>query len=161
MEWDFQQLPLNGMTAEEVLTLWQQGELFCKVKKETNEEKLNRCRQEALAYVKRIEIFATATWQPNISKFWQALICDEAFSNTLVMQKGSMKGKLNRYIITNMVFHLKVLGIYESQNFIELHKQLEGVQQKNGIYKNATIYSLNSTQRKRLHELYVLFRSLK
>lgn len=150
-----QKLPIEGITAEEVLHLWQQGLLYVAVKEpqESPDEQLNRCRQEALAYVERLKPYVNAQWQPFVRQLWQAIISDESFAHQLVIQKGSRQGQLNRYFITNIVFHLKALDIYLCDSLLELHKTLEGVEQKNGIYKAACMYGLVFRQRQRLREL--------
>ena len=150
-----QKLPLMGITAEEVLHLWQQGMLYVAVAEpiETEDEQLNRCRQEALAYVQCLEPYVNATWLPFIHPLWQAIISDESFAHQLVIQKGSRQGQLNRYFITNIVFHLKALDIYQCDSLLELHKTLEGVAEKNSIYKSAVIYGLSFQQRFRIREI--------
>ena len=150
-----QKLPVKGITAKEVLHLWQQGLLYVAVKQpqESADEQLNRCRQEALAYVQCLEPYVTAAWQPFIHPLWQAIVSDETFAHQLVIQKGSRQGQLNRYFITNIVFHLKALDIYQCNSLLELHKTLEGVEQKNSIYKSAVVYGLTSQQRFRIREI--------
>ena len=150
-----QKLPAEGITAEEVLHLWQQGLLYVAVKEpqESPDEQLNRCRQEALAYVDRLEPYVNALWRPLVRQLWRTIVSDEAFTHQLVIRKGSRQGQLNRYFITNIVFHLRALDIYLCDSLLELHKTLEGVKQKNGIYKAASMYGLAFRQRQRLREL--------
>ena len=158
-----QKLPVKGITSDEVLHLWQQGALYVAVgqPQETAGEQLNRCRQEALAYVQRLNPYVNAAWQPVIHPLWQAIVSDEAFAHQLVIQKGSRQGQLNRYFITNIVFHLRALDIYQCDSLLELHKMLEGVEQKNSIYKSAVVYGLSSQQRVRIREITKKASSLK
>ena len=158
-----QKLPVKGITSDEVLHLWQQGALYVAVgqPQETAGEQLNRCRQEALAYVQRLNPYVNAAWQPFIHPLWQAIVSDEAFAHQLVIQKGSRQGQLNRYFITNIVFHLRALDIYQCDSLLELHKMLEGVEQKNSIYKSAVVYGLSSQQRVRIREITKKASSLK
>jgi len=148
-------LPVMGITAEEVLHLWQQGLLYVAVKQpqESADEQLNLCRQEALAYVQCLEPYVNATWLPFIHPLWQAIISDELLTPSLVHRKGRHQGHLNKYYLTNIVFHLKALDIYQCDSLLELHKTLEGVEQKNSIYKSAVIYGLSSQQRFRIREI--------
>ena len=150
-----QKLPVMGITAEEVLHLWQQGALYVAVAEpiETEDEQLNRCRQEALAYVQCLEPYVNAIWLPFIHPLWQAIISDELLTPSLVHRKGRHQGHLNKYYLTNIVFHLKALDIYQCDSLLELHKTLEGVEQKNSIYKSAVIYGLSSQQRFRIREI--------
>ena len=115
-----QKLPVMGITAEEVLHLWQQGALYVAVAEpiETEDEQLNRCRQEALAYVQCLEPYVNATWLPFIHPLWQAIISDELLTPSLVHRKGRHQGHLNKYYLTNIVFHLKALDIYQCDSLI-------------------------------------------
>ena len=72
-----------------------------------------------------------------------------------------MQGQLNRYVVTNIVFHMRALDIYQCDSLLELHKRLEGVKEKNSIYKSAGTYSLKMTQRKKIRELKNSFNGLK
>lgn len=151
----YQSVPIKGMTAEEVLILWLQGELYVAVvkKEETQEEQVSRCQQEALSYVQCLEPYVSSDWKPFITNLWQAIIRDELITPSLVHSKGRHQGHLNKYYLTNIVFHLKALDIYQCDSLLELHKTLEGVEQKNSIYKSAAIYGLCSRQRFRIREI--------
>ena len=119
-------------------------------------------QHEALDYVSAIEEFVVPEWLPNIKVLWTKLLDDPLFTPNLVLQKGKHQGMLNKYLVTNIVFHLQVLNVYQCNSLIELHKKLEGVSEKNSIYKNARMYSLSTTQRQRLRELKgTFFASLK
>lgn len=151
----FKEVPVRGMTAKEVLDLWQRGKLYCeeKVERVADEELLLSCQQEALAYVAAIERNTSVEWQGLIKVLWERIVNDETFRGCLVIHKGRNTGKLNRYVVTNIVFHLQALDVYLCSNLLELHKKLEGVSEKNSIYKGAGEYKLNSMQRRRLREL--------
>lgn len=155
MKEEFVKVPLGGMTAEEVVALWQKGELYRREEKEVlpEEEIILRCQREALAYVAAIEEYAADEWQGLAGMLWKRIVNDEAFSRSLVMLKGRNKWRLNRYVVTNIVFHLHALDVYRCDSLLELHKKLEGVCAKNSIYKGAGEYKLNSAQRRRLREL--------
>ena len=119
----------------------------------TTDQLLAQCRQEALDYVSAINAFAAPEWQPHIKELWQAILNDEAFASSLMMQKGRNRGRLNKYVVTNMVLHLQVLGVYSGDNILLLHKELEHVKQKNSIYKSIGRYSLTVKQRRKICEL--------
>lgn len=151
---------------EQLLAAAREGRLYIKIN-ETDIEaarrrQLEHCQSEALNYVKAIDEYVAPEWQPYIKALWTTLLDDPLFTPQLVLQKGKQQGLLNRYLVTNIVFHLQVLSVYQCNSLIELHKKLEGVNEKNSIYKNARTYSLSPTQRQRLRELKeTLFASLK
>ena len=144
-------LPVKGCTAEEVLALWQEGRLYVEEKKEA--VSIEEIEKEVRAYVCAIDEYVAPEWLPRIRDIWKSVIKDDAFAPLLVMRKGRMQGHLNRYIVTNIVFHMKALDIYQCESLLELHKKLERVSKKNGIYKAAGVYSLSRAQRQRLREL--------
>ena len=151
----FLKVPVRGTTAEEVLALWQEGKLYQAAEKKviSQKELIARCRREALAYVAAIDEQASAEWRDRIRGLWERIVRDSAFADRLVIQKGQNAGKLNRYIVTNIVFHLQALDVYRSSSHIDLHKKLERVDAKNSIFKGAREYKLSSIQKKKLREL--------
>ena len=149
---NLKKLPVKGITADEVLALWQAGRLYLEEDRTTGKENID-IEKEVRTYVSTIHCYVAPEWQPYINDLWQAIIKDNLFAPMLVMRKGYMQGHLNRYIVTNIVFHLKALDIYQCDNLLELHKKLEGVTHKNGIYKAAGTYCLSRAQRQRLREL--------
>ena len=151
-------LPVRGITAKEVLALWQEGILYLK---ETETARKENVLDEVRAYVCAIHDYVAPEWQSRIADIWKAIVTDEAFASMLVMHKGRMQGRLNRYAVTNIVFHLKALDIYQCESLLELHKRMEGVESKNSIYKSAGMYSLSRTQRQRLRELKNFWSGLK
>jgi len=150
--------------AEKLMAAAQEGRLYID---ETDNatalaQQLMQCQREALVYVGTIEEFVVPEWMPHIKTLWTTLLVDPLFTPHLVLQKGKHQGMLNKYLVTSIVFHLQVLGVYRCSNLLELHKMLEGVNEKNSIYKNARSYSLSTTQKQRLRELKeTLFASLK
>lgn len=151
-------LPVRGITAKEVLALWREGRLYLK---ETETACKQDIQDEVRAYVGAIHEYVAPEWQSRIADIWQAIVADKAFAPVMVMRKGRMRGQLNRYITTNIVFHLKALDIYQCDNLLELHKRLEGVERKNSIYKSAGMYALSRAQRLRLRELKDFWGGLK
>jgi hypothetical protein len=129
----------------------QEGVLY--IVKSNDEAALDSLRSEALDYVSAIDAFAASVWQPHIKEVWQAILNDEAFASSLMIKKGQNQGRLNRYVVTNIVLHLQVLGVYCGDNLFSLHKELEQVDHKNSIYKSIGKYSLTEKQRRRIREL--------
>lgn len=156
-----QEVRPEDFDVEMLLAAAREGRLFLEEKSESAEETLARCRQEALAYVKPIEAFASDEWAPYIYKVWEAIAYDDLFSPMLLMQKGRMRGQLNRYFITNIVFLLNALNIYQCDNLIMLHRTLERVETKNSIYKSASLYCLCKAQRLKIREILQKIESLK
>lgn len=152
-------LPVKGFTVEQVLALWQEGRLYVEEKKEA--VSIEDIEEEVRAYVCAIDEYVAPEWLPRIRDIWQSIIKDDAFAPLLVMRKGRMQGHLNRYIVTNIVFHMKALDIYQCESLLELHKKLERVSKKNSIYKSAGMYCLNRVQRQRIRELKTFFGGLK
>ena len=154
----------EGFNVETLMAAAREGRLY--IDETDNEttlgQQLLQRQREALDYVSAIEEFVVPEWQPHIKSLWTMLLDDPLFTPLLVLQKGKHQGLLNRYFVTNIVFHLQVLNVYQCNSLIELHKKLEGVNEKNSIYKSARLYSLSSTQRQRLRQLKEsLFASLK
>jgi hypothetical protein len=147
---NIKKLPIKGITAEEVLALWQEGRLY--LQEDRTPETAN-IEEEVRAYVSAIHSYVAPEWQPCMADLWQAIIADRLFAPMLVMRKGRMQGHLNRYIVTNIVFHLKALDIYQCDSLLELHKRLERVDKKNSVYKSAGMYCLNRAQRQRIREI--------
>ena len=151
----FTKVPTKGVTAENVLILWQRGQLYI-AEKETGMSKgdlLAHCQRDALAYVKAIDEYATNEWRPYIRKIWEKVVCDDLFREGLVMKQ---KRELNRYFVTGIVYNLQVKGIYqpvERVSQLRLHLTLEHIKVKNSIFKNWGYYAINPMQRKRLQVL--------
>lgn len=155
---ELRKLPVRGITAKEVLALWREGRLYLK---ETETACKQDIQDEVRAYVGAIHEYVAPEWQSRIADIWQAIVADKAFAPVMVMRKGRMRGQLNRYAVTNIVFHLKALDIYQCESLLELHKRMERVESKNSIYKSAGMYALSRAQRLRLRELKDFWGSLK
>ncbi len=128
----------------------QEGRLYLE---ETGKVEIDNIDEAVCAYVSAIDDYVAPEWQPYIKDVWHAITTDDVFAPVLLMRKGRMQGLLNRYLVTNIVFHLRALDIYQCDSLLELHKKMEGVTQKNGIYKAASSYCLSREQRQRLREL--------
>jgi len=149
----FMQVPVKGITAEEVLILWREGKLYRKEEPISYEELQARCQQEAILYVSSIDEFVSPDWRPYIKEVWETIVSDESFASLLVIKKGQMKGRLNRYVITNIVSYLLTMNVYQNRNLLELHKILEKVDKKNGIYKGAVQYCFSRKQQRKIEEI--------
>lgn len=146
----FEKVPKTGITAEEVLTLWQKGKLYAEVDEVSKEELLARCQQEALEYVKPIDGYATEEWLPYINKVWENVVKEPSISSHLVLRR---KQRLNRYFLTSLVYNLQALGLYrpvEEVSQLKLHLAMEQTERKNSVYKSAATYGVSGPQRKSL-----------
>ena len=153
---------MRGITAEEVLALWQEGELYVEDNNVVaSETLLAMCQHEAMEYVSAIHDYVSPKYLSFIKDVWQDIISDELFADSLVMQKGRTQGHLNRYVMTNIVEFMRTLDFYHSDSLLVLHKRMERVKKKSSIYKGAGTYSLNREQRKRLRELKTFYDGLK
>lgn len=151
----YRKVPFRGVTAEQVLELWQQGRLYQDVEEEAVswEELLARCRQDVLAYVSAIDEYASEVVRPYISNVWRAIVEDEVFVDGIVMKQ---KRQMNRYFVTNIVFNLQTRGFYlpaEQVTPLQLHLVLEGTKKKNSVYKNIVNYPFTTLHRQRLSKL--------
>ena len=156
MEITFEKVPASGITAEVVLNLWQQGELYVKkIKKvETPEETIERCRQEALAYVQRVDSYTTSFWLPYIKRLWETILSNEAILTSLTIKKGRNRNQLNRYFITAIVVLLREKGLYRQDiPALKLHLIMENVEKKSVIYASYSQYAPENKQRKMLVEI--------
>ena len=139
---------------EMLLAAAREGRLFLEEKSESAEETLARCRQEALAYVKPIEAFASDEWAPYIYKVWEAIVCEDAFATNLVIKKGRMRGQLNRYFITAIVVIMRESGLYQREvPAVKLHVLMEKTEVKNIVYTSSSHYFPIFSQRKLLFRL--------
>ncbi len=154
---DFKKVPVRGMSAEEVLTLWRKGELYRLEEEVSREELLKRCQQDTLRYVAAINGYVEEKWVPYIDKVWESVVGDEEFSSRLVMQQ---KHQFNRYFVTALVYNLQALGFYQPTglvNQLQLHLCLEGVTQKNSVYKSSGSYPFPNALRIRLNKILEIF----
>lgn len=149
----FVKVPAKGITAEELLVLWQEGELYRREEPIPYEELLARCQQEAIVYVSSIDEFVAPAWRPYIKDVWKAIVCDVRIASFLLM---SQKREMNRYFVTALVYNLQVLGIYdpvEEVSMLKLHQKLEGIGKRNSIFKNWGSYALTNAQRRILNDI--------
>ncbi|MBQ6056091.1 MAG: hypothetical protein IJL34_00305 [Treponema sp.] len=155
MKMTMKQVRPEDFDAQTLYDAAREGRLYL-VKNEdaTDDAKLQALRQrEALEYVAVIDGFAAPEWQTCIHELWQGIVDDPLFTDALLMKKGRKRGQLNRYFLTNIVFRLQALDVYRCDDLVELHRKLEGVDEKNSIYKSSGAYPLSRTQQQRLLEL--------
>lgn len=153
MKKNFVQVPVRGITAEEILALWQEGKLYRREEPIPYGELLARCQQEAIVYVSSIDEFASPEWRPYIKDVWKAIVCDVRIASFLLM---SQKREMNRYFVTALVYNLQVLGIYEpveEVSMLKLHLKLEGISKRNSIFKNWEKYAPMNAQRRILNDI--------
>ena len=148
-------LPVKGITAEEVLALWQEGRLYLEETKTIGEGNIEDAyKREILDYVSSISCFATEIWKKNIDTLWQEIVEDARLKDCLVMKKGSSAGHMNRYTITNIVCRMQNRDVYRSDiPLLTLHLKLEGTKRKNKYYLSSGNYCLNKTAKTALNSL--------
>ena len=159
MSQDFVRVCPEDFDVAALIALAREGKLFVKRSITTEpsaEMMMRRCRKEALTYVAAIDDYAAVHVRPHINKVWEQIIMDKAFVQDLIMKKGRLRGRLNRYFVTSLVANLQARGIYipaEEVSLLKLHLAMEKTTEKNSIYKNRARYPLKATQRKRLSML--------
>ncbi len=152
----FEKVPVRGMTAEEVLALWQEGKLYQEVAMPAATKKmmLLRCQQEALVYVSAINDYVAPEWQASINKVWQAIVSEKLFNSALVIQRGKAKGSLNRYVVTNLVCWLHNKGVFRRDVTMQtLHLCMEKITKRNKYYMSCGNYAMSDAARKFLKQL--------
>lgn len=114
------------------------------------EERLARCKQQALDYVAAVNCYVTDEWHPFINMVWQAVLADKVFGERIVMKK---KRQLNRYFLTALVYNLQMLGVYcptSEVSQLELHLKLERTKKRTTIFNNWDKYSICPKDRIRM-----------
>lgn len=153
MKTNFVKVPARGITAEEILALWQEGKLYRREEPIPYGELLARCQQEAIVYVSSIDEFVAPAWRSYIKNVWRAIVYDVRFTPFLLMKQ---KHEMNRYFVTALVYNLQVLGIYEpveEVSMLKLHLKLEGISKRNSIFKNWEKYAPMNAQRRILNDI--------
>ena len=156
MRVNFEQVCPEDFDAYELWALARKGKLYLKVEAEdaSKEDLLAACRQEVLAYVSAIDDYATDMMRPYINKVWESIVKHQAFSRSLMMQKGRNRGHMNRYFITALVVWMSNRGVYQSGiSSLRLHQKLEGVKKKTSIYTSALNYAPSTNQETILRQL--------
>ena len=111
-------------------------------------------RQEVLDYVESIRGFATDAWHETIDALWHEIVGSTAISDCLVMKKGSNRGHMNRYTVTNLVMRMQNNGIYTKDvPMLKLHLTMERTTRKNKYYTSCGNYMLSREARAVLREL--------
>ena len=147
MKKKYQPVPVMGITAREVLALWQEGKLYLEAKPASTRELLAQCQQETLKYVASIDMFVTDKWKPYINNVWETIVNDHLFASRLVMKQ---KHQMNRYFVTCLVYNLQTFDVYQSVSQLLLHRKLEGIKTRNSVFKNWGNYPISPVERKHL-----------
>ncbi len=107
-------LPVRGITAEEVLTLWQEGRLYIKEENDINKDKV---RELILAYVSQISLFATHDYRTHIDNIWERILDREEFAAFMAPTPKARKFKaFNKYNVMRIIGVLREAGVYEPHN---------------------------------------------
>ena len=122
-------LPVTGITAEEVLALWQEGRLYIKDKKEIDK---NKVRELILAYVSQISLFATHDFRTNINDIWERILAREEFAEFLAPTPKARKFKdFNKYNVMRIIGVLREAGVYEPHTDLAYIAKLEHTDKDN------------------------------
>lgn len=122
-------LPVKGITAEEVLALWQEGRLYIKEEKEIDKEK---ARELILAYVSQINLFATHDFRTHIDDIWKRILGREELAAFLAPTPKARKFKdFNKYNVMRIIGVLREAGVYKQYNDLTYISMLEHTDKDN------------------------------
>ncbi len=136
--------------AELLEKMTREGRVFVKCPRVVDKEAY---KGEVLEYVRPIDEYAAEEWKGNVGGLWREIVEAECMAPLLSMKRGVRAGHVNRYGVTNIVSLMLACGVYECPNLLELHKKMEGVGEKNSVYKCAGQYELSREQRGKVREL--------
>lgn len=103
---------------------------------------------EVSEYVSRVDSYAARKYQPMLGEVWREIVMDDAFARSLYHIKGKNKGRLNRYLLLNIIEYLmNRWSVYEADSLTELHLRLENARQRTAVYTSKKNYELLKMQR--------------
>lgn len=116
-------LPVKGITAEEVLALWQEGRLYIKEEKEIDK---NKIKENILAYVSQIRPFATHEFRTHTDEIWQQILTSKEFMDYLMPSPKARKFRdFNKYNVMRLIGVLREAGVYEPYTDLAYNSRLE------------------------------------
>lgn len=121
-------------------------------------------KNELLAYVSKIDMYAVPAYTHAIQDVWRAIVEDDKFQECLFMQKTKNRGRMNKYKIINVVQYLTERGMYiqdEDFTLIDLYYVLRGEHVKDSVFTGKSNYGLRPSERKKLKELIEIFFPIK
>lgn len=112
---NLKQVPVRGITAEEVLALWREGKLY--FKEEIPEYTEGEIKDNVRAYVKRLRAYATSQFSEYIDEIWEEILDDEIYLPYIIPDAHARKCReLNKNGIMRIVGVLRSIGIYQDLN---------------------------------------------
>ena len=125
MKYKLVQVPVEGITAEEVLALWHTGQLF--VKRPIKNVPLEKIKENVRAYVDRLRPYVTTEFSDSIDELWDEILDDELYELLIVPDARTRKERsLNKNGVMRLVGVLRSLQVYESTTDSEICATLEG-----------------------------------
>ncbi len=110
---NFKKLPIKDITAEEILALWQEGELY--IKEETPEYTEGEIKDNVRAYVRRLSAYTTSQFAKHIDEIWEEILDDEIYLPYIIPDAHACKCReLNKNGIMRIVGVLRSIGIYQN-----------------------------------------------
>lgn len=112
MKKTIEKVPIKGITAEEVLALWQEGELY--IKEKTPKYTEGEIKENVRAYVKRLRAYATLPFAEYIDEIWEEILDDEIYLPFIIPDAHARKCReFNKNGIMRIVGVLRSIGIYQ------------------------------------------------
>lgn len=112
MKEKYRQVPVEGITAEEVLVLWRVGKLYYKPRQQTVSEV--DVKKNVRAYVSRLRPYATEAFRASIDELWEEILYDELYLPFIIPNTHTRKCRnMNKNGIMRIVGVLRSLGIYQ------------------------------------------------
>lgn len=104
---------MRDITAEEVITLWQEGKLY--FKEETPEYTEGEIKENVRAYVRKLRAYATSPFADHIDEIWEEILDDEIYLPYIIPDAHARKCReLNKNGIMRIVGVLRSIGIYQN-----------------------------------------------
>ena len=109
---NFKQVPVRGITAKEVLALWQEGRLYAEnVATDYSEEEI---KDNVRAYISSLRSYATPPFLDHIDAFWEEILNDELYLPFIIPNARTRKCReLNKNGIMRLVGVLRSIGVYQ------------------------------------------------
>lgn len=113
MKTDFEKVPARGITAEEVLALWQEGKLYRKVDEAEYSEA--EIKNNVRAYINRLRPYVTPTFINHIDELWDEILDDELYLPYIIPDARTRKCReLNKNGVMRIVGVLRSIEVYQN-----------------------------------------------
>lgn len=110
----FKKVPVRGITAEEVLALWQEGKLYREVDDEAKYSE-TELKNNVRAYVKRLRPYATQTFIDHIDELWDEILDDELYLPYIIPDARARKCReMNKNGVMRIVGVLRSIEVYQN-----------------------------------------------